>query len=188
MQLDGKIIAPTSREDWDSGLLQWLDFTGLSGLTIQGKGVIDGQGDVWWQDSGEMVQALRVSDSKGVTVTGLTIQNSQQAHLKFDNCEEVEVYEITINSPGNSPNTDGIHVQNSQQVSIHDNKIGCGDDCISIQTGSSRINITDVTCGPSHGISIGGLGKDSTTACVSDVTVSDCTITESDNGVRIKTW
>ncbi|GFP98955.1 proteasome subunit alpha type-5 [Phtheirospermum japonicum] len=28
VQLDGKIIAPTSREDWDSGLLQWLDFTG----------------------------------------------------------------------------------------------------------------------------------------------------------------
>lgn len=50
-QLDGKIIAPTSSGAWGSGLLQWIEFTKLKGITIRGKGTIDGQGSVWWNDS-----------------------------------------------------------------------------------------------------------------------------------------
>lgn len=45
------IIAPTNSKAWGGGLLQWLEFTKLRGITIQGKGVIDGRGSVWWQDS-----------------------------------------------------------------------------------------------------------------------------------------
>ena len=50
MQLDGKIIAPTSSEAWGSGTLQWLEFSKLNTITIRGKGVIDGQGSVWWNN------------------------------------------------------------------------------------------------------------------------------------------
>ncbi|KAL6518823.1 hypothetical protein OROHE_017576 [Orobanche hederae] len=190
-QLEGTMVAPQNSGAWSSKPLQWLDFTAVDGLIIQGKGVIDGQGSVWW-NGGNMLStkptALRVADSKTVTVTGITIQNSQQAHLKFDNCVGVQVSEITISSPGDSPNTDGIHLQNSQNVAIFNSQIGCGDDCISIQTGCSGINIHDVKCGPSHGISIGGLGKDGTEASVSGVTVRDSSISDSLCGVRIKTW
>jgi polygalacturonase len=49
-QLDGKIIAPTTPGAWKSGLLQWIEFTKLNGITIQGKGIIDGQGSVWWNN------------------------------------------------------------------------------------------------------------------------------------------
>lgn len=48
-QLDGTIIAPTGSSHWGSGLLQWLEFTKLVGLTIKGSGKIDGNGAVWWQ-------------------------------------------------------------------------------------------------------------------------------------------
>ena len=51
LQLDGKIIAPTSPAAWGSGTLQWIEFTELNKITIRGKGVIDGQGSVWWNDS-----------------------------------------------------------------------------------------------------------------------------------------
>lgn len=51
VQLDGKIIAPTSSSAWGSGLLQWMEFKSLTGITIKGKGVIDGQGSVWWNKS-----------------------------------------------------------------------------------------------------------------------------------------
>lgn len=47
-QLDGTIIAPTNPKAWGSGLLQWLEFTKLRGITIRGHGIIDGQGSVWW--------------------------------------------------------------------------------------------------------------------------------------------
>ncbi|XP_068303891.1 polygalacturonase At1g48100 [Pyrus communis] len=215
-QLDGKIIAPTSSGDWGSGLLQWIEFTKLKGISIKGSGIIDGQGSVWWSDSpkynpaneatyssldnsqatennsGEMPStkptALRFYGSDGVSVTGITLQNSPQAHLKFDDCTNVQVSDISISSPGNSPNTDGIHLQNSQNADISATSIACGDDCISIQTGCSNVNIHNVNCGPGHGVSIGGLGKDNTKACVSNVTVRDVQMHNTLTGVRIKTW
>jgi polygalacturonase len=52
MQLDGKIIAPTSSSAWGSGTLKWIEFTKLNKITIKGKGVIDGQGSVWWNGNG----------------------------------------------------------------------------------------------------------------------------------------
>ncbi|KAJ0989075.1 hypothetical protein J5N97_007431 [Dioscorea zingiberensis] len=198
-QLDGTIIAPTSSKAWSSGLLQWLEFTKLRGITIQGSGTIEGQGNAWWSSSqldddsaGKKAQtkptALRFYGSNNVKVTGIRIQNSPQCHLKFDNCEVLEVSNITISSPGDSPNTDGIHLQNSRHAVIHHSDLGCGDDCISIQTGCSNIMVHDVNCGPGHGISIGGLGKDKTRACVSNVTVQNIYLKNTMTGVRIKSW
>jgi len=77
-------------------------------------------------DSIIIVQALRFYGSDGVTVSGITIQNSQQAHLKFDSCTSVQVSSLTISSPGDSPNTDGIHLQNSQNVIISNSNLACG--------------------------------------------------------------
>ncbi|OAY65580.1 Polygalacturonase, partial [Ananas comosus] len=204
-QLDGKIMAPTSAKYWGLGLLQWLEFTKLKGITIRGSGTIEGQGSVWWTNTGDydvdpitdelsekMPQikptALRFYGSYNVTVTGITIQNSPQCHLKFDSCEAVFVHDITISSPGDSLNTDGIHLQNSRDVTIHHSNLACGDDCVSIQTGCTNVNIHNVNCGPGHGISIGGLGRDNTKACVSNITVRDITMHNTMTGVRIKTW
>ncbi|XP_027923810.1 polygalacturonase At1g48100 [Vigna unguiculata] len=202
-QLDGKIIAPTSSAAWGSGTLQWLEFSKLKKITIRGKGVIDGQGSVWWNDSPTSTQvmlessgrlpstkptALRFYGSDGVTVTGITIQNSQQTHLKFDSSTNVQVFDIKVSSPGDSPNTDGIHLQNSQNVVIYSTTLACGDDCISIQTGCSDVYVHNVNCGPGHGISIGSLGKENTKACVRNITVRDVTIQNTLTGVRIKTW
>ncbi|XP_049412364.1 polygalacturonase At1g48100-like [Solanum stenotomum] len=220
-QLDGRIIAPTNTKVW--GVLQWLEFSKLNGICVKGKGIIDGQGSVWWKiapfllieeyesdyseeqddyapkialisstSKGKMPRtrpaALKFYGSSNVVVTGITIQNSPKAHLKFDNCVAVQVSGITVSSPGDSPNTDGIHLQNSQNVVINSSHIACGDDCISIQTGSSAVFIHDVHCGPGHGFSIGGLGKDNTKACVSNITVQDSTLQNTMTGVRIKTW
>jgi hypothetical protein len=146
-QLDGTILAQTSTRVWGSGLLQWLEFTKLSGISIQGSGVINGRGQEWWtysdpnDDDNDDVDAynvelekmpqikptaLRFYGSSNVTVTGITIVNSSQCHLKFDSCQGVMVHDLTISSPENSPNTDGIHLQNSKQVSIHHSNLACG--------------------------------------------------------------
>ncbi|CAL9080476.1 unnamed protein product [Musa textilis] len=200
-QLDGKIIAPTGGKAWGSGLLQWLEFRLLKGIIIQGQGIIEGQGNAWWSRddpqfstelSGRLPHvkptAVRFYGSSDVTVTGITIQNSPQCHLKFDSSHAIEVFGVTVSSPGDSPNTDGIHLQNSVGVSIHDTNLGCGDDCISVQTGCSNIMVKNVNCGPGHGISIGGLGKDNTQASVSNVTVQNANMVGTMTGVRIKTW
>jgi len=48
LQLEGTILAPTSAKSWGSGMLQWLEFTKLSGIVIQGSGIINGRGQQWW--------------------------------------------------------------------------------------------------------------------------------------------
>uniref|UniRef100_A0ACD5TD92 Uncharacterized protein n=1 Tax=Avena sativa TaxID=4498 RepID=A0ACD5TD92_AVESA len=206
-QLDGTIAAKTGARAWGSGLLQWLEFTKLNGITIQGSGIINGRGQEWWtysdhnddddmdaysEELEKMPQikptALRFYGSSSVRVTGISIVNSSQCHLKFDSCQAVMVHNLTISSPEDSPNTDGIHLQNSKDVNIHHIDLACGDDCISIQTGCSDINIHNVNCGPGHGISIGSLGRYNTKACVSNITVRDVKMFRTMTGVRIKTW
>lgn len=73
-----------------------------------------------------VVQALRFYGSFNVTVTGITIQNSPQCHLKFDNCIGVLVHDFNVSSPGDSLNTDGIHLQNSKDVLIYSSTLSCG--------------------------------------------------------------
>ena len=48
LQLEGTILAPTNAKAWGSGLLQWLEFTKLNGLSIKGSGTINGRGQQWW--------------------------------------------------------------------------------------------------------------------------------------------
>ncbi|KAA3482996.1 polygalacturonase [Gossypium australe] len=151
-QLDGTIIAPTDARPWGKGLLQWLEFTKLKGIAIQGKGIIDGRGSGWWQDAPyedpydderKLIIPLNSTVQERppmpvityfsfnlplefyVDFTGITIQNSPQCHLKFDNCMGVVVHDITVSSPGDSPNTDGIHLQNSNDVLIHSSDLAC---------------------------------------------------------------
>lgn len=73
-----------------------------------------------------VAQALRFYGSFNVTVTGITIRSSPQFHLKFDNCIGVLVHDMSVSSPGDSPNTDGIHLQNSKDVLIHSTTLACG--------------------------------------------------------------
>ncbi|XP_052157882.1 polygalacturonase At1g48100-like [Oryza glaberrima] len=202
-QLDGTIVANTDSGGWCSGnaVQQWLEFRSCTGLTIQGSGTVDGQGSHWWSGGAPATDidadrvgtnnrptALRVYESTNVAVTGITIQNSARFHLTFDTCRAVEVRGVAIRSPGDSPNTDGIHLAGSVGVSIQNATVACGDDCVSIQDGCSRVLVRGVTCGPGHGISIGGLGKGGATAVVSDVTVQDVSLVGTSAGVRIKTW
>lgn len=69
---------------------------------------------------------MRVYQGANVTVTGITIRSSPKFHLTFDTCHAVEVHDVTIASPGDSPNTDGIHLAGSVGVSIHHTTIACG--------------------------------------------------------------
>ncbi|KAG7553306.1 Glycoside hydrolase family 28 [Arabidopsis thaliana x Arabidopsis arenosa] len=205
-QLDGTIVPRDGPKSWPSSLnkRQWLVFYRINGMALKGAGVIDGRGQNWWDlpckphrnvnktklaGPCESPAALRFFMSSNVTVKGLSIKNSPQVHLKLDGCLVVHINSIRVISPSSSPNTDGIHIENSKSVEIYNSVISNGDDCVSIGPGSYDIDIRNLTCGPGgHGISIGSLGEKSSHACVSNVTVRDSFVKFSENGVRIKTW
>ncbi|CAN8253865.1 unnamed protein product [Cochlearia groenlandica] len=203
-QIDGIIISPDGPRSWPWNYKrQWLMFYRVNGLSVQGYGLINGRGQKWWDlpckphkgpnwktQTGpcDSPVAIRIFQSARVTIKGLSFINSAQFHLRLDNCSDVLVDSVTINAPTSSPNTDGIHIENTHNVKIRDSVISNGDDCISIGSGCYNVDIINVTCGPSHGISIGSLGVHNTTAHVANITVTNSTIWNSDNGVRIKTW
>ncbi|KAF8696629.1 hypothetical protein HU200_036247 [Digitaria exilis] len=206
LQIDGTVLAPADMGSWlkPRRPLQWLNFKWLDGFTIQGAGTVDGQSITslqsaspanspqiftgHWYSSGTKPTLVRFYSSYNVTVRNIRISNSPQCHLKFDSSGGIKVKNITISSPGDSPNTDGIHLQNTRDVEIRSSSIACGDDCVSIQTGCSNVHMKNIVCNPGHGISVGGLGKDNSLACVSDVVAENINVQNALYGVRIKTW
>ncbi|XP_050116524.1 polygalacturonase-like isoform X4 [Malus sylvestris] len=132
--------------------------------------------------------ALTFCKSKNLMVRNLTIQDGQQIHVSFQKCMNVEVSNLSITAPPKSPNTDGIHVTDTQNILITSCVIATGDDCLSIVNGSKTVQASNITCGSGHGISIGSLGSGNSKAYVSDITVNGAKLYGTTNGIRIKTW
>nr|XP_023892065.1 polygalacturonase-like [Quercus suber] len=192
MRIAGTLVAPSDYSVLGN-TANWLVFEHVDGVTISG-GVLDAQGTALWacKASGNTCPAgattLEFSNSNNIVVSALSSLNSQMFHIVVNGCQNVKMQGIGVTADGNSPNTDGIHVQLSSSVTILDSKIKTGDDCISIGPGTTNLWIENVECGPGHGISIGSLGKDQQEAGVQNVTVKTITFTNTQNGVRIKSW
>ncbi|CAI0470491.1 unnamed protein product [Linum tenue] len=184
----GTIVAPNNI--WTTGNSpHWIEFHRVDGVTISG-GVLDGKGAALWASAADYMgmQTLSISNSQNVVVSRLTSLNSHMFHMVINFCHNVKLQGVRISAPGNSPNTDGIHVQFSTAVSIVSSKIATGDDCVSIGPGTANMLVDKVTCGPGHGISIGSLGKDVNEQGVQNVTVRSTTFVGTTNGFRIKAW
>ncbi|KAG7967597.1 hypothetical protein I3843_08G107200 [Carya illinoinensis] len=166
-QIEGTLVAPA-----DYGVLGkakiWLSFEGVSHVTIVG-GALDAKGQSLWacklaasKNCPSGATTLSFTDSNNIRIKGLLSQNSQMFHIV-----------LKIIAAGDSPNTDGIHVQLSSNVAITKSRIRTGDDCISIGPGTKDLWIERVECGPGHGISIG---------------MKKAVFTGTQNGFRIKSW
>ncbi|KAM0867077.1 hypothetical protein ACQ4PT_042235 [Festuca glaucescens] len=196
----GTIVAPASPDEWAGrGWMKWLYIYGVDNLSVSGGGTIDGAGQEWWARSCKRKKtqpcntvspprAVHFEECRGVSVQGVTLQNGQHFHLSFTRCTDVKANFLRVVAPADSPNTDGIHLNDTSRVEIMDNLISVGDDCVSMVGNCSDIRVSDISCGPGHGISIGSLGKNRTTDRVENVRVETCLLTNTTNGVRIKSW
>ncbi|GAB4858937.1 hypothetical protein Ancab_010409 [Ancistrocladus abbreviatus] len=193
VRLLGSLVAPSDYRAIGNSAI-WLSFEFVSGVTFSG-GTLDGQGAGLWacKRSGMGgcpggATSLGFTNSKNIVINGVTSLNSQSYHIVINGCDNVKIQRVRVTASGASPNTDGIHVQLSTGVTIYKANIATGDDCISIGAGTSNLWIEKISCGPSHGISIGSLGKDLNEPGVHNVTVTTATFIGTENGVRIKSW
>eukprot|EP01112_Ceratiomyxa_fruticulosa_P005010 TRINITY_DN1556_c0_g1_i6.p1 TRINITY_DN1556_c0_g1~~TRINITY_DN1556_c0_g1_i6.p1 ORF type:complete len:250 (-),score=44.70 TRINITY_DN1556_c0_g1_i6:116-865(-) len=103
---------------------------------------------------------------KDLTISHVVLRNSPFWTVHPYDCDGVEIHNVTITSPSNSPNTDGIDPDSTINVWIHDSNINSGDDIIAIKSGidycgrqygkpSANILIENCVFGYGHGISIG---------------------------------
>ncbi|XWS20409.1 hypothetical protein CRYUN_Cryun31cG0098600 [Craigia yunnanensis] len=191
LMISGTIVAPKNPDVWD-GLnpRKWLYFHEVNHLHVAGGGTINGMGQDWWARSckRKKTNALTFHKCKNLKVHNLMVVNSQQMHIAFTNCLRVTVSNLKVIAPASSPNTDGIHISASRGVEVKNSIVRTGDDCVSIVSNSSRVKIRNIACGPGHGISIGSLGKSNSWAQVHNVLVDGAFISNTENGVRIKTW
>ncbi|KAL8103623.1 polygalacturonase-like [Apium graveolens] len=192
IRIDGVLAAPSDYNVLgNSG--SWIKFERVTGVSIYG-GTLDGQGTSLWacKHSGKKcpqgAKSLAFYNSNKIIISGLASINSQMFHIVMDGCHNVKLQGVRVSASGNSPNTDGIHLQSSSGVTVLNSHISTGDDCISIGPGNSNVWIEKIACGPGHGISIGSLGWAQQEPGVQNVTVKSVTFTGTENGVRIKTW
>ena len=71
-------------------------------------------------------QALTFYNGNNLIVKNLNIQDAQQIHVSFEKCVNVQVSNLKVTAPETSPNTDGIHVTNTQNIQISNCVIGTG--------------------------------------------------------------
>lgn len=193
-QLQGTFQAPTSASGFKEGE-GWINFLHVEGLTLTGGGTFDGQGKQTYLKHcdrqsfcAQLPVNVRFDFVKNALIDGITSLDSKQFHMMIISNENVTFQNVKIDAPGDSPNTDGMHIARSTQVKVLDTVIKTGDDCISIGDGSRQILVEKVTCGPGHGISVGSLGKYQNEQPVVGVTVKNCIFKGTQNGVRIKSW
>lgn len=168
-------------------------------IEISGEGVIDGQGQAWWtafvadlkadqQTMPHRPYMAKLSNCTRVLVSGVTLQNSPMFHLVTQNCKDVTIQNVTIRSPANAANTDGLDPSGWNYL-ITDCSIDTGDDNIAIKPTAGRTpgdkNFLVKNCAflHGHGMSVGG----GTFNGLENLTVSNCTFSGTDSGIRIKT-
>jgi polygalacturonase len=99
-----------------------------------------------------LYQALKLVSCNNLELSQFSSHNSPQMHIAIIESSVVNVWGLNITAPGNSPNTDGVHVERSQGVQITNSTIGTGDDCVSISSGSRFVTVDGIQCGPGHGV------------------------------------
>ncbi|MFT4260310.1 glycoside hydrolase family 28 protein [Microbacterium sp.] len=168
------------------------------GVSITGRGEIDGGGSRWWAAfrTGDLAYPrptlIGLHGCSRVDIADLTLRDSPAWTVHPLLCDDVRITGIRIINPPDSPNTDGIDPESSRNVRISDCHIDVGDDCIAIKAGSEHSldrvpceNITITNCTMAHGHGGVVIGSEMSGG-VRGVVVSNCVFQDTDRGIRIK--
>lgn len=121
----------------------------LTDVVITGdNGTIDGQGSVWWERFRAKTldytrpHLVELKNSTGIVISNVTFLNSPFWTIHPVYCSHVIIQNVTILAPLDSPNTDGIDPDSSDDVCIENCYISTGDDLISIKSGWDEYGVS----------------------------------------------
>ena len=166
----------------------------LHDVAISGSGTIDGNGALWWAWSerasrktpGRLVyrrfHLVVINGCERLHVSDITLSNSPMFHLVPRDVTDLVIERVKVRAPFDAPNTDAIDPGPVTNALVRDCNIDTGDDDIVIKSGGTNILIENCTIAHGHGISIGS----ETSRGVRNMLVRHCTLTDTDNGIRIK--
>ncbi|KAI5122142.1 hypothetical protein M0805_000789 [Coniferiporia weirii] len=167
-------------------------------VTFNGNGyIMDGGGPFYWDGLGTDGGVTKPHPMLKIEISGtfsdLKVVNSPAQAFSVSNPAALVISNVEVdNSQGDAANansdglpaghnTDGFDVS-TDDLTIQDSTVKNQDDCLAINKGTNIV-FTGNTCSGGHGISIGSITSDVT---VSGIVISDNTITNSQQGLRIK--
>ncbi len=81
---------------------------------------------------------MTLRNCKNIYIKDITLINSPMWNIHPLMSENIIIDSVTIISPNNSPNTDGINPESSRNILIQNSTISVGDDCITIKSGRNN--------------------------------------------------
>jgi polygalacturonase len=173
---------------------------GADDIAVTGPGRIDGNDLAYVSETGPNIYkcmdlrpfAMVLRNCRHILLRDFSLTHSAFWTLRLQGCDDANIDAVRIDGDLRMPNNDGIDIDWSSNVRIHDCNISTGDDCISLKTaplsdGISRpcenvvisgCTVRSRSCGIVLGCDVGGP--------IRDVVVSDCTVTDSHRGVAVR--
>ncbi|MFC0139803.1 glycoside hydrolase family 28 protein [Erwinia mallotivora] len=187
-------------------------------VVINGGGTLDGDGEKsWWPEALQIRAEVRSGNPQlfrdrfpgvplangvprpwfiefnavsGGRIEQVHLTNSPMWNIVIRNSEHIDIHQVKISNPVTSPNTDGVDVVSSRDITMSNMDIHTGDDNIAIKSGlipgtaapAQDITIRDSVMRDGHGISAGS----ETANGIGRVTISNVTFLNTENGIRIK--
>ncbi len=170
-------------------------------MAIVGKGTIDGnaQNGTWWENVKQRTigrpRLVFLNRCENVVFHGILGCNSASWNFHPFFCRNVRFYNIAVEAPKDSPNTDGTDPESCHDVRYIGVRFSVGDDAIAIKSGKIYMGMKYQTPATAHvvrnclmeyahGAMV--LGSEMSGG-VKDLTVSQCYFKHTDRGLRIKT-
>jgi len=158
----------------------------VTNLKIYGKGEINGQGQIWWENTGDFRPlTIKMEGCKHTLIQDIKVKDCPNHCLELYS-DYTEVDGITIENPPStgtdkpSHNTDGIDVHGTP-FHIHSSYISTGDDNVAVH--ASNVLVENCRFGTGHGASIGSLAS----GYYKNITFDNIQFNGTTAGIRIKT-
>jgi polygalacturonase len=170
-------------------------------INIIGEGVVDGdaQNSGWWIDVKNMEigrpRLLFLNDCENVALHGVTVRNSPSWTLHPFFSKGIGFYNIAVEAPADSPNTDGCDPESCDGVEILGVRFSVGDDAVALKSGKIYMgakyktpcrNVTVRNCLMEYAHGGVTLGSEMAGG-IRDINIRQCLFEHTDRGLRVKT-
>lgn len=178
------------------------------GLSITGKGTIDGNADTFISERGRYIHSMRAPeggrsqylerpftlfliDCQAIEIREITIKDPAFWALRLTGCDDSLISGISILTDLMVPNADGIDIDRCENVQITQCKLITADDCISLKSCAATAqygavkNILISKCFMTSTSGAITLGTESVGA-IENVIVTDCIVKDSHRGFAVR--
>ncbi|MEM9895241.1 MAG: glycosyl hydrolase family 28 protein [Bacteroidota bacterium] len=144
-----KLVGSKNLDDYNGEKKSYIQGQNLQNVKISGKGIIDGNGDVYWDENFKALERpepwILFKNCSNITIEDVKLTNSPSHVIRLEDSNDVTFDDITIINDFRGPNTDGIDIVDSKNVTVSNSYISTGDDAICLKTRKKAVENVVVT-------------------------------------------